>query len=99
ASVSIADNAAGSPQSVSLSGTGTAPAVTLNPTSLTFGNQPTNTTSSARTVTLTNSGTAPLAISSIGITGTNASNFAQTNNCPTGSSTLAVSATCTISVT
>src|SRR5205823_220093 len=47
-------------------------------------------------VTLTNSGTGSLTISSIGLSGTNAGDFAQTNNCP---STVAASASCTISVT
>jgi hypothetical protein len=50
-------------------------------------------------VTLTNSGTAALSISSIAITGTNASDFAQTNTCPSGLATLAAGASCTISVT
>src|SRR5207245_4152721 len=39
ASLSVADDAAGSPQSVSLAGTGIAPAVTLAPTNLAFGTQ------------------------------------------------------------
>ena len=101
ASVTISDNAAGSPQSVTLSGTGVipAPAVTLNPTSLTFGDQLLTTTSPAQTVTLTNSGTAPLTISSIAISGSNASDFAQTNTCPLSPTTLAAGANCTLSVT
>src|SRR5207248_1952863 len=73
-----------------------APAVSLSPTSLSFGNQNINTTSAAQTVTLTNSGGGSLTISSIAVTGTNAGDFAQTNNCP---STLAAGASCTISVT
>src|SRR5437868_4869362 len=76
-----------------------APVVSLNPTSLSFGNQQVNTTSTAQTVTLTNSGNADLTISSIGLTGTNAGDFAQTNTCPSSSSTLAAGANCTISVT
>src|SRR5207245_2144033 len=50
ASLSVPDNAAGSPQTVTLSGTGTSPAVTLSPTSLAFGDQPLNTTSAIQTV-------------------------------------------------
>jgi hypothetical protein len=100
ATLTVADNAAGSPQTVALSGTGTQPVVSLNPTSLTFGNQLINTTSAARAVTLTNTGTGPLTISGISFTGTNPNNFAQTNTCPTGAgSTLAVNASCTITVT
>jgi len=39
--------------------------VTLSPTALSFGNQAINTTSAAKTVTLTNTGTAPLIIGSV----------------------------------
>jgi hypothetical protein len=102
ASVSITDNASNSPQSVALSGSGASaptPAVTLSPSSLSFGNQNVSTTSAAQTVTLTNSGTGALTISSISLAGTNAGDFAQSNTCPTGSSTLAAGSNCTISVT
>jgi hypothetical protein len=99
ATLSVTDNASGSPQSISLTGTGVAPAVTLSPTSLTFAAQLITTTSAAQSITLTNSGTAPLTISSIAVTGTNASDFAQTNACPASSATLAVNANCSISVT
>ena len=98
-SVSIADDAAGSPQSLAVSGTGAAPAVTLTPTTLAFGSQTTATTSAAQTSTLRNSGNAPLLISSVGISGANAGDFAQTNTCPVSPATLAANATCTISVT
>ena len=101
ASVSISDNAAGSPHTITLSGTGVtaAPVVTLNPTSVTFGNQNVGTTSATQTVTLTNTGTIPLTISSITLTGTNASDFAESDNCPITPSTLAVNANCTLSLT
>ncbi|HUI42984.1 MAG TPA: choice-of-anchor D domain-containing protein [Terriglobia bacterium] len=81
ATLSVADDAPGSPQTVALSGTGTAPAVTFSPTSLSFGDQNVNTTSPAQAVTLTNSGTADLSISGITVTGTNSSDFPQTNTC------------------
>lgn len=93
--LTIGSNAADSPHTVSLSGTGIAPpapGVILSTTGLSFGDQQTGTTSAARPVTLTNSGTAPLAIGEIAASG----DFAQTNDCP---STLAASAGCTISVT
>src|SRR6266536_183507 len=76
-----------------------APAVSLIPSSLTFGSQTTGTTSSAQPVTLTNSGSAALTISGIAVAGTNASDYAQTNTCPLAPSTLAAGASCTISVT
>ena len=101
ANVTITDNGNGSPQTVTLSGTATEPTsgVNLNPNLLNFGNQNNGTTSNAQTVTLTNNGTAALAISSIVLAGTNASDFAQTNTCPVSPNTLAVNANCTISVT
>lgn len=96
ASVLIADNAAGSPQTVSLSGTGVVSAVTLAPTTLTFATQNLNLTSAAQSVKLTNIGMATLTINSISITGTNAGDFAQTNMCGTS---LPLGANCAIGVT
>jgi Abnormal spindle-like microcephaly-assoc'd, ASPM-SPD-2-Hydin len=69
---------------------------TLSPTSLTFSTQGIRTTSAAKAVTLINTGTASLTITSIAITGINAVEFAQTDNC---GSSLAAGASCTISVT
>jgi hypothetical protein len=45
---------------------------------------------------LTNSGTAALGLSSIGINGSNATSYSQTHTC---GSTLAVGASCTIAIT
>ena len=95
AALSIADNASGSPQTVSLTGTGTAPVASVSPTSLTFSSQAVDTTSSAQTVTLTNSGNAALSITSLTFTGTNASDFAHTDTCGTS---VAAGANCTIAV-
>src|SRR5207248_1165616 len=83
-------------QSKNCSGVSGSPAASLSPTSLTFPSQTVGTTSAAQAVTLSNSGNAPLSITSIAITGTNAGNFAQTNNCPFSPSTLAAGANCTI---
>ena len=97
ASVSVADNATGSPQTATLSGTGAGVAqVSLSPTALSFGNQNLNTTSTAQTITLTNAGTGALSITSLAITGTNATDFSQTSNC---GSSVGAGASCTISVT
>lgn len=93
--VSISDNAAGSPQMVSLSGTGTLPGLTLNPTTIAFGNEVTGTTSSATNITLSNPGSGILNITSIAVTGTNSGDFAQTNNCGTS---VPASGNCTIFV-
>src|SRR5262249_52534533 len=97
AAVTITDNATGSPRSVSLGGTGIGtPAVTLNPTSLTFGGFNIGTPSTAQGITLTNSGTAALSISSIALTGPNSGDFSQTKHC---GSSVGAGANCTISVT
>ena len=103
ASVSIMDNARVSLQTVSLSGTGTltasmptAPEDGLSPTTLAFGSQLLGTPSTAQTATLSNSGNATMNISSLVLTGTNASDFAQTNTC---GSSVAAGNSCTISVT
>jgi YD repeat-containing protein len=98
ASLSIADNAGSSPQTVSLIGTGTAPlapAVSLTPGTLTFSAYA-GTASAAQAVTLTNTGNAALSINTISISGSGASNFAETNTCGTS---LAAGANCKISVT
>jgi hypothetical protein len=99
AALTITDSLAGSPQSVSLSGTGVIPVVTLSVSSLAFGNQGLNSTSAAQPITLTNTGPGALTITSVGIAGANPSDFAQTGNCPTSPATLAVNGTCTINVT
>ena len=93
--LSIADNAAGSPHQVALSGTGVTAAVplaSLSETSVTFSNVAVNTSSVAQTVTLINTGTATLNISSIGVSG----DFAQANNCGTS---LAAGADCGLTIT
>jgi hypothetical protein len=95
ASLSITDNAPGSPQTVSLTGTGIAPAVQLSPASLAFATQLVGTSSPSQTVTLTNTGTATLNVSTISFTGADAADFLQTNTC---GATLAVGASCSISV-
>jgi hypothetical protein len=53
-SISIADNASNSPHTISLSGTGVLQATLTPPSSLNFGNQAVDTTSSTKTVTLVN---------------------------------------------
>ncbi len=96
ASISVSDSAAGSPQALALTGTGVAPAVTLAPTSLTFGSFSVGSSSSAQNVTLSNSGNSTLNLTSITVTGLDPSDFTQTNTCGTS---LAAATNCTISVT
>jgi hypothetical protein len=68
---------------------------TLSPTSLAFGSETTNVASAPMLVTVTNTGTVALPITSIMVSGTNPYMFSQTNTCGTS---VAVGATCTISV-
>jgi hypothetical protein len=68
---------------------------TLTPSTLTFSGV-VGTTSAAQTATLTNTGNTALSITGISLTGADASDFAQSNECPTS---LAPQGTCTISVT
>jgi hypothetical protein len=98
ATLSIADSDPSSPQTVPLTGTGTAAPslISLTPATLTFPNQNITTTSTAQTATLTNNSTAALTGIAISITGASASSFAQTTTCGT---TLAVGANCGINVT
>ena len=71
---------------------GPLPVASPSPTTLTFTGQPVGSTSSAQTVTFSNTGTAPLTITSIAASG----DFGQTNTCGTS---VAAGANCTISVT
>jgi hypothetical protein len=94
--LSVADNATGSPQKVTLSGTGTAaPSVTLSPTSIAFPTTTHATTSPAQAVTIKNAGTATLTLASIALTGTNPTDFVALDTC---GATLAGGATCTVYV-
>src|SRR6267142_186583 len=72
----VTDNSSGSPHTVPLTCTGTnpgAPAISLSQPSATLGNTSVNTNSTGPTVTITNSGTANLIISSTG--GVDAANW------------------------
>jgi len=69
--ISIVSNAPTSPTSVGLSGTGIAATLTLgiSPTSLSFGNVTTGTSSAAQNVTITNTGNSNVTISQINLSG------------------------------
>ena len=95
ATLTLASNASNGNAVLSLAGTGAAvptPSVGLAPGSLAFGNQTTTVASTARSVTLSNSGSGALALSSITAT----SGFGVTHNC---GSSVAAGASCTLSVT
>ncbi len=95
ASIGIADNAFGSPQAVTLTGTGLAPAIKLSVSTLTYTALPVGKTSYSKPVTLKNTGNSALAISSIAVKGANPMSFTETNNC---GSSVAAGKSCTISV-
>lgn len=73
-----------------------APTVSLSSPCYTFNKQTVGTTSAPRFLVLTNIGTANMTVGTISIRGLNASDFAQTNTCP---STLTANASCTIKIT
>jgi hypothetical protein len=75
--ITITDNAPGSPHVIALIGTGQVPQVSLAPTSLTFASQAVGTSSAAQNVTLNNTGSATLSVSSIATVG----DFSESNNC------------------
>ena len=75
------------------------PSLSLSTTMVSFGNQSVGTTSSAKIVSLTNTGSSSLTFSGIVITGANGGDFSQTNDCPISSSTLAPQAGCNIRAT
>jgi hypothetical protein len=94
--VYVKDTAVPPTQMISLSGTGTQPKVSLSTAYVAFGNQKVGTSSAPQTVTMTNTGTATLTISSIALGGTDPQDFTQSNTC---GSSLAVGASCTITGT
>ena len=97
ATLAITDNAAGSPQTVPLSLTMINPQASLSATSLAFGNQKTGTTSTAKTVKVTNTGTTPLNLSNLTITGNFAIATSGTTCAKNG--TVQASSSCQINVT
>jgi FG-GAP-like repeat/Abnormal spindle-like microcephaly-assoc'd, ASPM-SPD-2-Hydin len=90
--LTITDNAINNPQTVSLTGSGTGPAIHLSPSPLTFSGQLLSTTSAVQTVNVTNPGDSALTIASVAST----EDFAQTNDC---SNPVAPNASCSIKVT
>lgn len=91
--ITVTDNASGSPQTVSLTGTGIV--FELSPSALYFGRVPIGQTPS-QNVTLTNSSKNAQTVGGIRLTGNHAGDFTETNNC---GSSLGAGGTCTITVT
>jgi hypothetical protein len=95
ATLGVTDNAFGSPQSVPLSATVINPKASLSSYSLNFGKQKVGTTSPAKTVTLSNTGTTSLSLNTLSVSGTFA--FATGTTCTNGS-TVAAGTSCVIRV-
>jgi len=85
-------NAGGVTNTVSLSGTGTAPGPVLNaaPGSLSFAGTIVGSSAATQTVTVTNSGTTAATVTGVAVTG----DFSQTSNC----TSIAVGGSCTVTV-
>ncbi len=98
ANLAFTDSAVSSPQGVALSGAGgvTPARASVFPTSLSFAGIAVGASSAAQTVTLSNGPGAPLTISSIAVSGSNASDFVLSDT--TCGSSMAVSATCTSTI-
>ncbi|HET9307070.1 MAG TPA: choice-of-anchor D domain-containing protein [Candidatus Sulfotelmatobacter sp.] len=90
--LSVSDTDVTSPQTVALSGTGTA--LRFTPASLNFGNV-TKGQQTSSTVTLTNAGTTTVTIGGYTMTGVNSSDFAYSSAC---GATIAAGANCSITM-
>ena len=102
ATLQIADNATGSPQSVPLSGTGTSsnpngPAFTATPNPFTL-SATQGTTSAASNLTITNTGTSAMHITNVTFGGANVSEFVNPTTTPGACVTLAANASCNIAI-
>ncbi|UFS70219.1 choice-of-anchor D domain-containing protein [Geomonas sp. RF6] len=96
AQISIATNdPVNATASASLTGTGTGPVGSVSPSALAFGSVLVNTTGAPQTVTVTNSGSSAMTISSIALAGANSTEFSLAKTC---GATLAAGASCTATV-
>ena len=97
ATLQVADNAPGSPQTLALNGTGVAavPDVSLTPALPSFPAITQGTSGTTQTLTVISSGTGPLHVSSVSLSGANASEFTFINNC---TAPVAPASNCTISL-
>ena len=93
--LTVSSNVPGSPYSARLSGKGLAPAVAFDAANVNFSGQP-FTTSATRTVTVTNTGNAPLTISGLNVSGTSFARAAGGSCATSFPATLAAGASCTV---
>ncbi len=94
AGLTVNDTGTNSPQMAFLSGTGVG-AVSVSPTSLSFGNQVIRVRSAALNVTVTNNQNTPLSITKIS---TSLSDYSNKSTCPISPKTLPAGASCNVSV-
>ena len=95
ATLSIVDSAPGSPQAVALSGIGVQANAQVAPATMSFAGQAVGTASAPQTITVTSLGPGqPLNVTSVSFSGTNAADFAESDNCAGP-----ITASCAISVT
>jgi hypothetical protein len=94
--LTVTDSDFTSPQVVTLVGTGIQQAAVLSPASWNFGTVVRGSQGTAQTFTLSNTGTAPLTITSIGLTGANTLQFVIASR--TCGTSLAAGASCNITV-
>ena len=96
ATLNVNDDGPNSPQTAGLTGTGTTgPILSISPSSINFGNQVVGTTSGISPVQVTNNGNAPANFTSIAVSGTNATDFGESDNCQP---TLPAQQSCTINM-
>jgi hypothetical protein len=92
--VSLRDSASSKPQVIELNGMGTIKGI--SPAQLTFAPQKVGTSSKPQAVTVTNTGSMPVSITSVTIAGRNYHDYSETNTCGTQ---INAGATCKITVT
>jgi hypothetical protein len=97
-SITINDNAPGSPQTFTLAAKSVLP-VLLSPASLYFPAQLEGNPGTPQSITLTNEQAIPLNIASIAVTGTNSADYTVTSTCPVAPSSLPAGSSCGLSVT
>jgi hypothetical protein len=96
AKLTLTDNAAGSPQTVTLTGSGVAvPSLTFSPSSVSFPATAVGAAAPEQAVAVTNPGSTPVTIDSIAINGADPADFRVLSTC---GGTLAAKASCTIYV-
>ena len=95
ANLTVVFGAGATNRTVSLSGTGVIYSFALSPTNLAFGIVARGATSAAKTVTITNTSTAALPITSVTLAGSAPGQYTRTINCP---AQVSAGGTCTVSV-